>query len=70
MTLYEKLFDLKYRQGVPTCDLVHRFPSHIERVNEVALLDIPEKVLREVVPEKDIFERLMNLKKRLLKDAP
>ena len=42
MTLYEKLFDLKYRQGVPTHELAHRFPEHIDRVNEVALLDIPE----------------------------
>lgn len=67
MTLYEKLFDLKYRQGISTCDLAHRFPSHIERVNEVALLDIPKKVLREVVSEKEVLERLMNLKKQFLK---
>ena len=64
MTLYEKLFDLKYRQGVPTYELAHRFPEHIDCVNEVALLDIPESMLREVVPEKDIFERLISLKKK------
>jgi len=69
MTLYEKLFDLKYRQGLSTCDLVHRFPSHVERVSEVALLDIPEEVLREVVREKDILERLMSLKRQFLKNA-
>ena len=45
MTLYEKLFDLKYRQGVSTYELARRFPGHIERVNEVALLDIPENML-------------------------
>ena len=65
MTVYEKLFDLKYRQGVPTHELVHRFPEHIDRVSEVALLDIPENTLREVVQEKKLFERLMNLKKQL-----
>ena len=64
MTLYEKLFDLKYRQGIPTYELAHRFPEHIDRVHEVALLDIPENTLKEVVPEKRIFERLMNLKKK------
>ena len=64
MTLYEKLFDLKYRQGVPTYELVHRFPEHIDRVSEVALLDIPESTLREVVLEKKIFERLISLKKQ------
>ena len=65
MTLYEKLFDLKYRQGVPTCELAHRFPEHIDRVHEVALLDVPENTLKEVVREKKIFDRLVNLKKQL-----
>ena len=65
MTLYEKLFDLNYRQGIPTYELAHRFPEHIDRVSEVALLDIPENTLREVVQEKKLFERLMNLKKQL-----
>ena len=65
MTLYEKLFDLKFRQGVPTHELAHRFPEHIDRVNEVALLDIPENTLKEVVPEKRLLERLISLKKQL-----
>ena len=64
MTLYEKLFDLKYRQGIPTHELAHRFPEHVSRVHEVALLDIPENTLKEVVPEKKILERLINLKKQ------
>jgi len=65
MTLYEKLFDLKYRQGIPTCELVHRFPEHIARVSEVALLDIPENTLREVIQENSVFERLITLKRKL-----
>ena len=64
MTLYEKLFDLKYRQGVPTYELAHRFPEHIDCINEVALLDIPENTLKELVPEKRILERLISLKKQ------
>jgi len=64
MTLYEKLFDLKYRQGVPTYELAHRFPEHIDRVNEVALMDIPESILKELVSEKRILERLISLKKQ------
>lgn len=67
MTLYEKFFDLKYRQGVPTYELAHLYPEHIERISEVALLDIPETTLREVVREKELFERLMSLKKKLRK---
>jgi hypothetical protein len=64
MTLYEKLIDLKYRQGVPTYELAHRFPEHVDRVTEVALLDIPENTLKEVLPEKRILERVINLKKQ------
>jgi hypothetical protein len=66
MTLYEKLFDLKYRQGVPTHELAHRYPEHTARVHEVALLDIPEDTLKEVVQEKKILDRLISLKKQLL----
>ena len=64
MTLYEKLFDLKYRKGVPTHELAHRFPEHIDCINEVALLDIPENTLKEVLPEKRILERVINLKRQ------
>lgn len=66
-TLYEKLFDLKYRQGVSTCELAHRFPEHVERVHEVALLDVPENTLKEVIPEKRVLERLIVLKNRFQK---
>jgi hypothetical protein len=69
MTLYEKLFDLKYRQGVPTHELTHRFPKHIDRIHEVALLDIPENTLKKVVREKKVLDRLANLKKQLQKMA-
>lgn len=67
MTLYEKIFDLKYRKKIPTCALAHRFPGHIDRVNEVALLDVPEKTLRKIVAEKKILERLILLKKQFQK---
>ncbi|HOW60036.1 MAG TPA: hypothetical protein PLO78_09980 [Candidatus Omnitrophota bacterium] len=67
MTLYEQLIDLKYHRGVSTCELVHLFPSHIKRVSEVALLEVPEKTLRRVVREKKRLERLINLKREFLK---
>lgn len=69
MTLYQKLFDLKYKKGMPTFELAQLFPEHIDRVSEVALLDIPEETLKEVVPEKEILERLISLKKRLYRTA-
>lgn len=69
MTLYEKLVDLKYRKGVPTYELAHLFPEYIDRVNEVALLDIPENTLKELVPEKRLLERLISLKKQFQRSA-
>ena len=69
MTLYEKLFDLKYRQGVATYELVRLFPKYMDRVNEVALLDIPENTLKKLVPEKRTLERLISLKKQLQRAA-
>ena len=64
---YQKLFYLKYKRGLSTYDLVRRFPSDVGQVSEVAMLDIPEETLKEIVAEKTTFERLMRLKKRYLK---
>lgn len=69
MTLYEKLFDLKYRKGISTYELAQRFPEHINRVHEVALLDISENTLKELVPEKRLLERLISLKKQFQRMA-
>ncbi len=69
MTLYEKLFDLKYRKGVPTYELQHRFPEHMTLVSEVALLDVPESTLKELALERKILDRLMSLKKSILKNG-
>jgi len=64
---YERLFDLKYNQGVSTYELVCRFPEAIKLVNEVAMLEIPDDTLDEVLQEKGLRRRLKHLKKRLMK---
>jgi len=66
---YRRLFDLKYKKGMSTYELVCRFPKEIKQVSEVALLDIPEATLKEVIREKKLFERLIELKKKFSKDA-
>lgn len=66
MTVYEELIDLKYTKGVPTLKLMQRFPKHQKYVNEVALLGVPEKTLRNVVREKKLLKKLMEMKKRFL----
>ena len=61
---YREIFDLKYNQGVSTYELVKRFPDEVQRISEVALLEIPEDTLREVISEAKILDRLIGLKKK------
>ena len=62
---YQKIFDLKFKKGLSTYELVRLYPNEVERVSEVALLDIPEEILREVVTEEKDLYRLIQLKRRL-----
>jgi len=62
---YRQIFNLKYKKGYSTGELMRRFPDEIERVSEVALLDIPEDTLREIVREEEKLKRLLSLRKRL-----
>jgi len=64
---YQELINLKFKKGISTYELVCRFPNEIKRVSEVALLDVPEQTLKEVIPGKKTLNRIMNLKKRFLK---
>lgn len=64
---YEKLFALKYKDGVSTSELTRRFPEEIKRVSEIALLDIPESMLKRIIREEKTFHRLIRLKKKFLK---
>ncbi len=61
---YEKLFYLKYKKGLPTCELVKKFPKAIDQVTNVALMEVPETTLKEIVTEKKEFARLMELKRK------
>lgn len=61
---YQKLLYLKYKIGVSTYELVQRFPEQIDRVSEIAMLDIPEETLREILKEEKAFNKLIWLKRR------
>ncbi len=67
---YREIFDLKYNQGLSTYELVQRFPQEVERISEVALLEIPEDTLRQVIAESEVLERVMNLKKKYGREKP
>lgn len=61
---YEKLFYLKYKKGVSTYELLRRFPESLNQVADVALMDVPENTLKEIIPDERDLVRLMQLKKR------
>ena len=65
-TDYRTLFYLKFKKRISTYELVRKFPDEIGRVSEVALLEIPEEILREVLKEEKLFDRLMRLKRKFL----
>lgn len=64
---YKTLFDLKFKKGLSTYDLLRKFPSELQQVTEVAMLDIPESILKEIVNEEVAFKKLMKLKKQLMR---
>ncbi len=61
---YREIFDLKYNQGISTSELVKRFPDEVKRISEVALLEVSEDMLRQVISEAGVLQRLIGLKKR------
>ena len=61
---YQRLFYLKYKKGISTCELIERFPQEAYRVSEVALLDVPDATLKEIIREEKALSRLMRLKKK------
>lgn len=63
---YKEIFDLKYKQGVSTYELVQLYPDYIDRVSEIALLEIPEETLSQILEGKRMLKRLRALKKRLM----
>jgi hypothetical protein len=64
---YERLFYLKFKLGISTYELVRRFPNQIDRVSEVALLDVPEETLKQLLKKNKAYSRLMKLKRKFAK---
>ncbi|OQA51139.1 MAG: hypothetical protein BWY44_01229 [Candidatus Omnitrophica bacterium ADurb.Bin292] len=64
MTIYERLIDLKFGQGVPTLKLIKRYPKHTRQIQEIALMGIPEQRLKKTVRDKTLLKKIITLKKR------
>ncbi len=61
---YKKLFYLKYKKGLSTQDLARQYPHVIRQVSEIALLEVPEDVLKEVLQDEADLLKVMSLKKQ------
>jgi hypothetical protein len=61
---YERIFDLKFKQGYSTTELIQRFPKEADKVREIALLQIPTPLLKKTVPEIALLEKILSLKRK------
>ena len=68
---YSKLFHLKYIRGLSTHELMEQYPGDTQRISEIALLELDEAILQEVLTERKIASHLKQLKKKFpLPDLP
>ena len=63
---YQKLFELKFKKGYSTNELIEKFPEEAGKVREIALLQIPTPLLRRTLAEDGLLERILDLKQKFL----
>ena len=64
---YQKIFNLKFKKEMPTHELGKRYPKEREKISRIALLELPNPLLRELIKRKQEFQKLVSLKKWLFK---
>ena len=63
---YQKIFDLKFREEISTLELGKRFPKERKKISRIALLELPNSLLRKLVKHEREFKKLLMLKQWLL----
>ena len=63
---YAEIFELKFKKGYGTTQLLESFPKEASKVSQIALLQIPTPILKETVTDRQLLEKLLRLKKRFL----
>ncbi len=63
---YRELFELKFKKGYSTSQLLHRYPQEVGKVTEIALLELSTAELRRMLPEEERLERILLMKRRFL----
>jgi len=64
---FQKLFDLKFKKGIPTIELEKRFPNRKKEISTLALLELPSNILKKVVTTDKELTRLLELKQNLFR---
>lgn len=60
---YKDLFKLKFEKGLSTIELEERYPEDIDKIAKLALIDLPQDVLRKIIRDKKELLALIDLKK-------
>jgi len=63
---YQKIFRLKFKEGRSTSELMKRFPQEAHKVREIALLQLPTHLLKKMLPEEGLLEKILSLKRKFL----
>ncbi len=61
---YEKIFDLKFKKGYSTNELIEKFPSEADKVRKIALLHLSTPILKKTLSEEDFLKKILDLKRR------
>nr|CAX68942.1 hypothetical protein JG2_0170 [uncultured bacterium] len=60
---YEEIFNLKFREGLPTHIMEKRYPKDKLKITRVALSELPEESLRTVIRKDCELEKILYLKR-------
>ncbi|MBI3999448.1 MAG: hypothetical protein HY351_02435 [Candidatus Omnitrophica bacterium] len=62
---YQRIFDLKFKEDIPTYELGKRFPREWKKISRIALLELPFSVLRSIIKQERELRKLVFLKQWL-----
>lgn len=65
---YRNLFDLKFKEKIPTLELERRFPQDKQKISRLALLELPFRLLKSVLKNHGELTQVLKLKKFLLEE--
>ena len=59
---YQRIFNLKFKEDVPTYKLGKRYPRERRKISRIALLELPLSLLRQLIKQEEELQKLISLK--------